>query len=101
MTLKESLCNTLNALLDELDLERIEVDDPNDLSYMDYWNGFKALTDLAYAAALYDGDYEAASSFLNAAKELERVKKTYELADEFGYDHIELDDKNLSKLILN
>lgn len=101
MTLKESLCNTLNALLDELDLERIEVDDPNDLSYMDYWNAVKTLNDLMYIEALKYGEYEAASSFLNVAKELERVKKTYELADEFGYDRIELDDENLSKLILN
>lgn len=100
MTVKESLFNSLNEIAEKMNLERIKVDDPNDLTYMDYWNGFKALTDLAYTAALYDGDYEMASNMLSVAKELVKVKRICELSDELGVDRIEL-DSNSFKLNLN
>ena len=96
MTLKESLFNSLNEIAEKMNLERIEVNDPNDLTYMDYWNGFKALTDLAYTSALCDGEYEIASDMLSAFTELARVKRLCELSDELGVDRIELDGKNLN-----
>lgn len=96
MTVKESLFNSLNEIAEKMNLERIEVDDPNDLTYMDYWNGFKALTDLAYAAALYDGDYEMASNMLSVAKELVKVKRICELSDKLGVDRIELSEIHLN-----
>lgn len=96
MTVKESLFNSLNEIAEELYLGRIEVNDPNDLTYMDYWNGFKALTDLAYTAALCDGEYEIASDMLSVVTELERVKRICKLSDELRVDRIELDGKNLN-----
>ena len=68
----------------------------NDLTYMDYWNGFKALTDLAYTSALCDGEYEIASDMLSVVTELTRAKRICELSDELGVDRIELDEKKLN-----
>lgn len=105
MTVKEFLFKLLNEIAEKMNYGKIEVDNPNDLTYMDYWNGFKALTDLAYAAALYDGEYEIASDMLSAVNELVKVKRIFELSDKLGIDRIELDDndndKNSFKLNLN
>ena len=96
MTVKEALFNSLNEIAEKMNLGRIEVNDPNDLTYMDYWNGFKALTDLAYTAALCDGEYEIASDMLSVVTKLAKVKRIYELSDELGVDRIELYGKNLN-----
>lgn len=101
MTVKEYLFNSLNEIAEKMYSERIEVNDPNDLTYMDYWNGFKAFIDLAYVAALRDGEYEIASDMLSAIDGLVKTKRIFELSDEFGVDRIELYDKNLFKLNLN
>ena len=100
MTLKESLFNSLNEITEKMNLGRIKVNDPNDLTYMDYWKGYKALTDLAYTSALCDGEYEIASDMLSVVNKLVKIKRICELSDELGVDRIEL-DSNSFKLNLN
>lgn len=96
MTVKESLFNSLNEISEMMNLGKIEVNDPNDLTYMDYWNGFKALTDLAYISALCDGEYEIASDMLSVVNKLVKVKRICELSDKLGVDCIELSEIHLN-----
>ena len=101
MTLKESLFNSLNEIAEKMNLGRIKVNDPNDLTYMDYWNRFKAITDLLYAAAVYDGDYEMASRMLSVVNESVKLKRICELSDKLGVDRIELSEIHLNLNNLN
>lgn len=101
MTVKESLFNSLNEINEKMNLGRIKVNDPNDLTYMDYWNGFKAITDLLYAAAVYDGDYEMASCMLSVVNKLVKLKRICELLDLINVDRIELSEIHLNLNNLN
>ena len=96
MTVKESLFNSLNEISEKMNLGRIKVNDPNDLTYMDYWNGFKTITDLVYASALYVGNYEMASRMLSVVNELVKLKRICELSDKLEVERIELSEINLN-----